>query len=118
MARRTRRRAARGLDFEAVRREALALPKTMEGTSYGTPAFRVGGRLFARLHQDGESLVLRIDFDAREALMASDPRSFYITDHYRDYPMVLVRFGRVTRDALRELLAQSWRSVAPTRLRS
>ena len=39
--------------FEAVRRIAVALDKVEEGTSYGTPAFKVGGKLFVRMHQDG-----------------------------------------------------------------
>lgn len=117
MAARRKARRARAPDFETVRREALALPGAEEGTSYGTPAFRVGGRLFVRLHEDGESLVLRMDFDAREALIKADPRAFHLTDHYLGYPMLLLRFARVSRARLRELLAGSWREVAPKRLR-
>jgi hypothetical protein len=111
-------RTPRRLSFEQVRREALALPRVEEGSSYGTPAFRVAGRLFARLHQDGCSLVLRVDFDARDLLLRRDPEVFYITDHYLEYPMLLVRFAALSREALRELLAQSWLRVAPKRLRA
>ena len=44
---------------------AVGLPRTIEGVSYGTPAFRVSKSLFVRLHQDGESLVVKIDADQR-----------------------------------------------------
>ena len=57
-----------------VRELALALPETTEKPSYGTPGFRVGDRLFARLHQDGESLVVWVDMDEREALAHTEPR--------------------------------------------
>ena len=59
---------------------------------------------------------MRVDFAQRETLMAADPKAFYITDPYRDYPTMLVGLSVVRPDELRELLAQSWRSVAPKKL--
>jgi len=102
--------------FEQVRVLALALPKVKEGTSYGTPAFRVGGTLFARLHQDGESLVIKIDPGERTMRMRADPETFYITDHYLNYPFMLVRLSIVDPVDLRDLLDESWRRSAPERL--
>ena len=90
--------------FATVREIALSLPKTEEVSSYGTPGFKVGGELFTRLHQDGESLVVKMDFEQREALMAHDPETYYITDHYLNYEWILVRLSRVRPDALRDLL--------------
>ena len=98
--------------FEMVRQMALSLDKVEEGTSYGTPAFRAAGSLFARLHQDMESLVVGMDFDDRAELMAADPETYYITDHYLNYKWVLVRMARIHPDALRDLLRMAWRSAA------
>ena len=103
-------------DIEAVRTLALGFPGTEEATSYGTPAFRVRGKLFARLHQDGESLVVRADLDEREALVRAYPRFFFVTDHYRDDPWVLVRLGSVPEALFTEVLEQAWRQRAPKRL--
>ena len=69
-----------------------------------------------RFHQDGKSLVVPLDMDDREILMRADPESFYITDHYRNYPYVLARLATVDRDALRDLLEEAWRRQAPKRL--
>ena len=102
--------------FETVRQLALALPGVEEGTSYGTPAWKVKGKLFARQHQDGESLVIAADFADREALMEEDPETFYITDHYLNYPWVLVRLAKVRRDQLPDLLRHAWQRAAPKRL--
>jgi hypothetical protein len=104
------------VSFETVREIARALPGAVEGTSYGTPAFHVGKSLFARLHQDGESLVVKIGFDERAMRMRTDPATFYITNHYLNYPMMLVRLARVDREDLRDLLEESWRLSAPKRL--
>jgi hypothetical protein len=91
--------------FAAVREIALSIQNVEETTSYGTPAFKLrGGQGFTRLHQDGESLVVKMDFEQREALMAHDPETYYITDHYLNYEWILVRLSRVHPDALRDLL--------------
>lgn len=110
------RRTRRGVSVARVRKLALALPEASEGTSYGTPAWKVRGKLFARLHQDGESLVVKVGFDQRDALMQADPRAFFITDHYEAHEMMQVRLSAVGEAALRELLEESWRKSAPRRL--
>src|SRR5208283_939337 len=109
----TRRRPFNeGVTFETVRNVALALENVEESTSYGTPAIQVRGALVARLHQDGCSLVVRMALEEREELMAADPATYYITDHYRNYPCVLVRLSRVHPDALRDLLGGARRLAA------
>ena len=102
--------------FDTVRQIAQTLPGAEESTSYGTPAFKVKGKLFARQHQDGESLVVGVDFEEREEMMNAAPEKFYITDHYLNYPWMLVRMSQVRRDELRDLLIGSWRRAAPKNL--
>jgi hypothetical protein len=104
------------MTLETVREIALGLPGAEEGTSYGTPAFRVCGTLFARLHESGESLVVKIDPDERAMRMKVDPETYHITDHYLNYPLMLLRLSSVSRDDLVDLLEESWRRSAPKRL--
>jgi hypothetical protein len=111
-----RRSKAVPLTWETVRKLALALPEVEEGMSYGTAAFRVRGKLFARLHQDGDSVVVRIDRGERAMRLRADPEAFYITDHYVNYPWMLVRMAAVRRADLRDLLEEAWRLSAPQRL--
>jgi len=106
------------VEFANVRRIALALDNVEEGTSYGTPAFKVRGELFVRMHQDGESLVVRTDFEQREELMAADPETYYITDHYLNYEWILIRLSRVQPDALRDLIRMAWRLASTSKRRS
>ena len=98
-----------GVTFDTVREIARTLAGAEESTSYGTPAFKVKGKLFARFHQGGEALVVSVDFDQREEMMNTSPEKFYITDHYLNYPWVLVRMSEVTPEELRDLLIGSWR---------
>lgn len=98
--------------FEVVRELGRKLPGVEESTSYGTPALKVGGRLLARLKEDGESLMLRVDIDARDLLLQADPRVFFITDHYREHPAILIRLREIEPPRLRELLETSHRSLS------
>jgi hypothetical protein len=103
-------------NWETVRELGRELPEVEEGTSYGTPALKVKGKRFARLREDGETLAVWVDFLEREALTQGDPETFFITPHYEDWPLVLVRLERVDPKELRELLIESWRLNAPKRV--
>ena len=96
---------------------ALAFPGVEESTSYGTPSLKVRGKIMARLRTETEgALALRCDFIDRHILLQADPRAFFITDHYLNYPMILVRLYRVRRSALPDLIERAWRMVAPPKL--
>ena len=100
-----------------VRALALALPETIEKPSYGTPGFRVRDRLFARMREEGDVLVVWCaNLDEKEFLTRAEPDKFFTTPHYDGHAMVLVRLGAVDREELSELLADSWRLRAPKRL--
>jgi hypothetical protein len=101
--------------FDTVREIGLALPDVEDSTMYGKLALKVRGKLLTCLaiHKSAEpgSLVVRIDFEQRAGLLAEAPETYYVTDHYRNYPTVLVRLSRIRVDELRDLLGASLRFV-------
>jgi hypothetical protein len=105
------------ITYDAVRRVALAFPNVEESTSYGTPALKVKGKLFVRWRneEDPDTIVLKMPLDQREELMAADPETYFITDHYRNYPWVLVRLSKVHPDALHELLHIGYSNALPAK---
>lgn len=100
------------VDFDVVREIAMALPDVEESAIHGAPSLKVRGRLLTcpALHKSAEpnSLAVRIDCDQRAELMAAEPRVYYVTDHYVNYPTVLVRLSQIHRDSLRDLLGMAW----------
>src|SRR5208282_1729158 len=86
-----------------------------EGGAYGVPALKVHGKLLACVPRHGSaepgSLVVRLDFDDRAALLAEAPDVYYVTDHYVEYNSVLVRLSRITPDILRDILGMAYRFV-------
>jgi hypothetical protein len=91
-----------------VRKHALKLPDVEEGTTFGFPAFKVGGKTFAWFPKKKEvepgSLGVRISFFERDHRVATQPDVFYYTPHYKDYTSVLARIARLSDTQLRELL--------------
>jgi hypothetical protein len=101
------------MTFDDVRNIALAWPEVKDGTSYGTPALKVRGKMLVRLKEDGDSLVMPgVPQDEREMLVESQPKMFYFTDHYRDYPFVLIRLSKAKRANVEPLLRRRWRALA------
>jgi hypothetical protein len=104
------------LDFDAVRQLSRELAGVEEGTAYGSPALKVNGRMFAcvAIHRSAEpgTLAVRVPFPDRDRLIADDRATYYLTDHYVNYPIVLVRLARSDRDTLRELLRLGSRFVS------
>ena len=66
------------------------------------------------IHSSAEpgTLGVRVDFAQRDELLAADPATYYVTDHYVDHPVILVRLSRVHPDALRDLVATGHRFVS------
>ena len=105
----------KGLTWDDVRQLALELPGVTEGVSYRTSSFKVNGKMIARFHQDRESLVIKVEYAAREVLMGAKPETFYITDHYSCWPWMLVRISNIDRSELQGLLEEAWRKCASKR---
>lgn len=101
---------------ERVRELALALPEAQEGVSYGTPAFYVKKKLFARIREDHTTVVVKIPRELRAVLNEANPRTFTIPDHYLNYDMVVVELAHVKVKELKDLLREAWRFSAPEKL--
>jgi hypothetical protein len=108
--------------FAAVAAISRKLPDVVVTTTYGKPALKVGGRMFvciaANKEAEPDTLVVMMDFAARNALLEDDPVTYYLKEHYVDYPCVLVRLARVHPDALRDLVIGAHRYVSAKRARA
>jgi hypothetical protein len=99
------------IDFDVIFEVARELGDVTEGSLHGVPSLKAGGRVLVcpALHKSAEpgSLAVSISIAEREQLIATKPDTYYVTDHYIGYPMVLVRMARLNRKSLRELLTKA-----------
>jgi hypothetical protein len=86
--------------------------KTLPGLEIGSgaqPGLSVRRKNIGWLREDGATMVVKVDYGERAALMREDPDTFFITSHYEKFPGVLVRLAGVDPEHLRELVTEAWR---------
>ena len=103
--------------FRLVNELGLRFPNVEAAIRYdGSPVLKADGVFMAGIarHASAEpdTLVIRIGLEERAGLLEDAPEAYYVTEHYRRFPVVLVRLKAVTREVLGELLAGSWRIAA------
>ena len=104
--------------FDIVKRVGLGLPAVEATIRYdGSPVLKVGGCFMAGVatHPSAEpdTLVVRANVEDRDGMLEDAPETYYVTDYYRRYPLVLVRLSRIDRETLEDLLKMSWRLTLP-----
>lgn len=100
-----------------IRKVALSFPLACEKPSYGKPSFFIAKKFFTRLRSEDDSIVWIVgSIDERDNLIELDPKTYFITEHYRNYPSVLVRIKRINEAMLRKMLERRWRAIAPKKL--
>jgi hypothetical protein len=109
--------AAIAKSYERYLKIALALPGAEASTSYGTPSVKVRGKIMSRWRTEAEGAVaIRCDFLDRQILLQAQSEVFFLTDHYVNYPMILMRIEKASRDVLMDVVERAWRLVAPDKL--
>lgn len=106
----------RTLTWEHVVEMAAAYPGVVAKTSYGTPGLHVGTKFMARLREPDVMVLKPIHDDEQQFLMETRPDAFFLTDHYRGYPAILIRLSKVQRGQLAGLIDQCWRQLATKKL--
>lgn len=100
-------------EFGRVEHLGLRLAEVEVGRSYGAPALKVQGRMFACVptHRSAEpgSLAVRMSLVERDLRLRDRPDVYYLKPHYEPYPVVLVRLAKVSDDELAELLETGWK---------
>ncbi|MGZ3999937.1 MAG: MmcQ/YjbR family DNA-binding protein [Mucilaginibacter sp.] len=92
--------------LEFIRKVMAGLPGATEGMCFGTPAFYVNKKLLARMWENGEVLVVRNE--ERGKWIQAEPEIFFVTDHYRNYPSMLINLSKVLPEDLEKLLTNAW----------
>ena len=105
--------------FDRVRKLGLRLEGAEEGTSYGSPALKVGDQAFASIPTnkaaEPDSIVVRLSFTERDLRLHAEPKIYYLKPHYEGYPCVLARVKLMKDDALEELLEAGWQFVGTSK---
>jgi len=105
-------------DWVTVQGIMAGFPETTEGTSYGTPAFRIRKASFVRLRDEGDTLAMKAGQPLRAALLEDGDPPYFTMPHYDgpDSGYVLIRLAAIGDDELSDVLTEAWLVNAPLAL--
>ena len=110
------------LETDVVGSILMSMSDVQESTIHGFRSFKTRGKLLAcrAIHKSAEpnSLVVKIPADERDRLLAEQPHTYYVTDHYAKNAVVLVRLSEIDRKSLRSLLERACRLLNQDRRNS
>src|SRR4051812_14001708 len=88
-----------------ARQGILSIPGTDERLWFNQPSVFVHDRFLAKTHHKEDAVTLQVgSMEMRDMMLEAEPALFYITDHYRKFPFVLVRLSALTKTVLKEML--------------
>lgn len=120
------------MTLDDVAAVANDLPSTEEGTSYGSRAWKVKGKLFAWERPfrkadlarfgdepvpDGPILGLAVDdLEEKEVVLAQERAGFFTIPHFDGHAAVLVQLEQADAGQVRDAIVDAWLSKAPAGL--
>jgi hypothetical protein len=95
-------------DWDEACAYALSLPDVEMASWWGNPCPKVNGKGFMSPGREAGSFALSVTHPEKEMLFETDPDTFWQTDHYRNYPMLLVRYGEEARERIALYIQRAW----------
>lgn len=102
-------------DVDDLRRMALALPETTEGTHFHLASFQVRGRNFGVIEKDGH-LLLSVEPTQVPALIAEDPDAFGEVRRFDRLIGLRADPAKLPEQRLAQVVELAWRHKAPKKL--
>lgn len=89
-----------------ARKIMLAIPGTDERLWFNKPSVFIHDRFLSKVHDKEDAVTLQVgSMEMRDMMLEAEPKLFYITDHYRKFPFVLIRLSALNAKVLKEILA-------------
>src|SRR5579875_1655988 len=103
--------------IEVLRPLALALPEVEESQHFGTPDFRVRGKIFATARHNEPLCMLKLPLHIQEAMVENAPDVFSLPPGgWARHGSTYADTDKIDLDLLKDLLDLAWRRAAPKKL--
>jgi len=100
---------------DEFRRIALGLKGAVEGAHMGHPDFRVNGRIFATLHADMRTGMVKLPVDEQQEFIGRNPEAFSpAAGAWGRGGSTIVTLSAVDHETLGEAMTSAWQTHAAT----
>lgn len=107
------------ISWKAARELALSLPEAEEKDHFGSPSFRVKGKIFAQLPAEKSverRAVLKLPLADQAALILLDVETFASIPQWGKHGWTYARLDSIGPALFKDVLLKAWRIVAPRKL--
>ena len=105
-------------DWEEVLAFACSLPDVEMAKWLATLCPKINGKVFMSPGREAGSFALMVTHPEKQILLQTDPDTFWETAHYRNYPMLLVRYDTPAHDRIEFYIQRAWGDRAKQRQRA
>jgi len=96
-----------------ARKIALSLKGAEERLWFRHMCVFIHDRFLTRVNEKEDAMVLQVgSMEMREMMLEAEPKLFFVTDHYRNFPFVLVRLKALSKTSLKQMLEGRARQLA------
>ncbi len=95
-------------DWDDVVAFACSLLDVGMESFYGTLCPKVNGKTFVSPGREAGSFHVMCSHEEKLVLIETDPDTFWQTDHYRNWPGLLIRYGSSDLKRVRDVIVRAW----------
>lgn len=102
--------------MDRFRELAMRLPSVEERDHFGTPSFRVRGKIFAQFSRAGSNAIFKFSLDELDVLRMSASDLFVADPGWGKHGWTHVRIADMDEALVDQLLRDAWRRVTPKKM--
>ena len=95
-------------DWDDAVAYACSLPEVEMASWWGSLCPKINAKGFMSPGREAGSFALAVTTAEKQILLETDPDTFWQTDHYANYPMLLVRYGNDARERIELYIQRAW----------
>jgi len=105
------------VSLDQARKSALALPEVEEKSHFGRPDFRIKNKIFASLHQDKFSMMVKLSVIEQSVFCAFDETIIYpVPGGWGRHGATMINLKKIKKDMFLDALTTAWKNIAPPKL--
>jgi hypothetical protein len=105
------------ISIEQARQAALSLPETEEYRHFHLPAFRVGKKIFATIHEDKRFMMVKLSLIDQSVFCSFNKEIIFpVPGGWGRQGSTFINLKKIKKSLFTDALTTAWKTVAPPKM--
>ncbi len=105
------------ISIEQARKAALSLPETEEYLHFHLPAFRVGKKIFATIHENKHLIMVKLSLIDQSVFCSFDKEIIFpVPGGWGRQGSTFINLKKVKKSLFMDALTTAWKNIAPPKI--